>query len=97
MARSMAILPMALVIFPFSLSPPWYADDDLAALTAFSLASVILLLSWDLVPPADGIYSLMAFFVFRIGHSADDRSSPSSGYIPAGHEQFVLWPFRNWL
>ena len=50
-----------------------------------------------ITPPADGIYSLTALFVFRFGHSADDRSFLSSGHMPVGHEQLVLRPFRRWL
>ena len=63
----------------------------------FSLASVIPLMTRDLVPPADAVSPLTALFVFRFGHSADDRSSPYSGSIPAGHEPLVRWPFRRWL
>ena len=42
------------------------------------LAASMILHSWQ---PADGIYSLMALFVFSFGHSADDRSSFSSGLL----------------
>ena len=49
------------------------------------------------VPPTAGIYSLPALLLFSFGLPAHARSSLSSGYIPAGHGQLVLWPFRRWL
>ena len=72
--------------FAVPLSRPYYAINYYYE---FSIASVIPLMARDLVQPADAVYSLTALFVFRFGHSADGRSSPSSGSIPAGHEPLV--------
>ena len=108
----MAILQMALIIFPFrlgvlmmtwpSLFCPCYRWPlpFVSSLSADGPHRFFFRLGYsvaDLVPPKDGIYSLTALFVFSFGRSADDRSSLSSGYISAGHGQLVLWPFRKWL